>query len=422
MSNNEYVVSLDIGTSKIRVIIAEKSSGSIHIIGVGTADSKGIKKGSIVDIDQTVQAIRQAVENAERMVALPIHEVYIGIAGNHIELTPTHGVVAVSSEDREIRDEDIDRVMNAARVVNISPEREIIDVIPTQYIVDGLDGINDPLGMVGVRLEMEGIIVSGSKTMMQNLIRCVKRADLEITGVILQPYATSMLALSDDEKNLGVVLADIGAGSTTISIFDQGSLVATSVIPLGGDMITNDIAIGLRTQTDVAEKVKLKYGCALVEDALESETFRVPRIGSNVEKEFDQIDLAHIIEARLVEIYEMIEKEVKRLGFREEIPGGYVLTGGVMAMPGALDLARDILQTSVRVAVPDYIGVRTPAFTAGVGLVKYAFQKSRKRRTLTTTASPATYAAPSNRNTQNVDDESSEGFFDKMKNWLKEFI
>lgn len=414
-NHSERIVSLDIGTSKVRVIIGEINNGTINIIGVGQAHSEGIKKGAIVDIDQTVHAIQEAVDHAERMVDVTIEEVYVGVTGSHVELYETQGVVAVSSDDREIRDEDIDRVIQAAKVVAIPPDREIIEVVPTEFIVDSLGGIKDPRGMIGVRLEMEGMIVTGSKTAIHNIVRCVDRANLRISGIFLQPLAASRVALSKDDKNMGVVLVDIGAGSTTITVFEQGQLAATSTIGIGGDHITNDISLGLRTPAEVAEKVKVKHGCALIDEALEEEKFKVSRIGSEVEKQFTQVDLANIIEPRAAEIFHLIEEEVHKLGFQEEIAGGYVLTGGSVSMPGMVELAKEELDAPVRVAIPDYIGVRDPSYTTGVGLIQYASAiANRKSNRSTVTNKPSKPAASKNK--------ESGTFMERVKNWFSEFI
>ncbi len=376
MSSNDIIVSLDIGTSKVRVIIGEVNNGSINIIGVGSADSEGIRKGSIVDIDQTVQSIRKAVDHAERMVGIEISEVYVGISGNHIELQSSHGVVAVSNEDREIGNVDIERVLQASRVIAVPPEREIIGVIPKQFIVDGLEGIFDPRGMIGVRLEVDATIITGSKTAVHNLLKCVEKAGLRAADLVLMSLASGELSLSKDEKSMGTVLVDIGAGSTTIAIYDQGNLTATTTLPIGGEYITNDISIGLRTQTDIAEKLKLKFGCALIQDAAADQTFKVHRIGSNSEKEYNQVDLAHIIEPRVQEIFQLIRQEVIRLGFKETA-GGYVLTGGTVSMPGVAAVASAELNTSVRIASPDFIGVRDPSYTSGVGIIHYVMKYMR---------------------------------------------
>jgi len=414
--SNDLIVSLDIGTSKIRVMIGEVNNGSINIIGVGQSHSEGIKKGVIVDIDQTVHAIREAVDHAERMVGVTIEEVYVGITGNHIELHETQGVVAVSSEDREIREEDIQRVIQAAKVVAIPPDREIIEVVPREYIVDGQGGIKDPRGMIGVRLEMEGTIVTGSKTVVHNIVRCAQRTNLRVAGIFLQPLAASTVALSKDDKNMGVVLVDIGAGSTTIGVFEQGKLAATTFIGIGGDHITNDIALGLRTHTDVADRVKVKNGCALIDEASEDVKFKVTRIGSDVEKQFTQVDLATIIEPRAAEIFQLVAEAVYKLGYRDEIAGGYVLTGGTVAMPGMLELAKEELDAPVRIAIPDYIGVRDPAYTTGVGLIQYALQLAERN---------SSRVSPSFKgNQKQTVGKTKEGgsFMEKVKNWFSEFI
>jgi cell division protein FtsA len=376
MNSNEIYVSLDIGTSSVKVIIGEMVNDSLNIIGVGNVKSEGLRKGSIVDIDDTVHSIKRAIEQAERMIGMEIRQVIVGVTGNHVTLQPCHGIVAVSSENREITDDDVARVIDAAQVVSIPPEKEIIDVIPKQFIVDGLDEITDPRGMIGVRLEMEGTIITGSKTILHNTLRCVERAGLEILDITLQPLAAGSFALSKDEKSLGVALVDIGGGSTTIAIFENSYLQATSVIPVGGDHITKDISVGLRTSTEDAEKIKMKYGHAFYDHASEEEVFSIPTIGSDQQQQFNQLELSDIIEARMEEIYELIQAEIRRLGFRD-LPGGIVLTGGVANMQGVLELAHVLFQNRVRMAVPDYIGVREPQFTTSVGLIQFAYKNAR---------------------------------------------
>lgn len=378
MNSNEIYVSLDIGTSNVKVIIGEMVNDSLNIIGVGNVKSNGLKKGSIVDIDETVQSIKKAIEQAERMVGIHIERVVVGVNANQVQLLPCHGVVAVSNEDREIGNEDVLRVLDAAQVVSIAPEREFIDVVPRQFIVDGLDEINDPRGMIGVRLEMEGTLVTGSRTLLHNLLRCVEKAGLEIVDICLQPLAAATVALSGDEKNRGVALVDIGGGSTTLSIFRDGELQATSVLPIGGEHITKDIAIGLKTSTDSADQIKLRYGHAFYDTASEEELFTVPIMGSDQTEQYSQLELADIIEARVEEILMFVQDEVRRLGVKQ-LSAGYVLTGGVVSMPGILELAYDILHQNVRIATPDYIGVREPQYTMGVGLIKNANQKAKLR-------------------------------------------
>lgn len=411
MSNNETIVSLDIGTSKVRVIIGEVNNGSIHIVGVGSAESEGIRKGAIVNIDKTVQSIRNAIDHAERMVGIQISRVFVGISGNHIGLQSSHGVVAVSNEDREIGKDDIERVLVASQVIALPPEREIIGVVPKQYVVDGLDGIQDPTGMIGVRLEVDATIVTGARTAVHNLIRCVERAGLQVSGLILMSLASGQLALSKDELALGTALVDIGAGVTTVSIFEGGNLTATATIPIGGEYVTNDISIGLRTQADLAEKIKLKYGCARIDLAEPGQVFKVSRLGSNVEKEFSQVDLANIIEPRMQEIFHLIRLEASRLAGKE-FAGGYVLTGGTVSMPGVLELAQSELGASVRIAIPDYIGVRDPSYTNGVGIIQYVFKHVKNRGPSVSKKSGKNTAAAGGK----------PGMLERMKSFFKEFI
>lgn len=376
MNSNEMYVSLDIGTSHVKVIIGEMVNETLNIIGVGTAKSNGLKKGSIVDIDETVQSIKKAIEQAERMVGIHIDRVVVGIGSNQVQLHSCHGVVAVSNENREIENEDVLRVIDAAQVVSIVPEREIIDVIPRQFIVDGLSEINDPRGMIGVRLEMEGTLVTGAKTLLHNLLRCVERAGLEIVDISLQPLAAATLALSTDEKNMGIALLDIGGGCTTISVFREGVLQETNVIPIGGEHITKDIAYCFKTSTENAEKMKIKYGHAFAETASEEEVFSVPVMGTDQKIQCTQAELADVIEARLEEIFLFVQQELHKFGVKN-LSSGFVLTGGVASMPGVLELAQEVLRANVRIAIPDYIGVREPQYTIGVGLIRNAYQKGK---------------------------------------------
>ncbi|MEW8969148.1 MAG: cell division protein FtsA [Mesobacillus sp.] len=376
MNSNDIFVSLDIGTSSVKVIIGEMVNDTLNIIGVGNVKSEGLRKGSIVDIDETVHSIKRAVEQAERMIGLKINQVIVGVTGNHVSLLPCHGVVAVSSDNREITNEDVARVIDAAQVVSIPPEREIIDVIPKQFIVDGLDEINDPRGMIGVRLEMEGTIITGSKTILHNTLRCVERAGLEIVDIGLQPLAAGAFALSKDEKNMGVAMIDIGGGSSTVAVFENGHLRGTSVIPVGGDHITKDLSIGLRTTTEEADKLKLKHGHAFYDHASEDELFEVSIIGSDQQQQFNQLEVADIIEARMEEIFSLVQDELKHMNIRD-LPGGFVLTGGTANMQGVLELAQDIFQSRVRIAIPDYIGVREPQYTTAVGLIQFAYKNAK---------------------------------------------
>ncbi|MDU0812948.1 cell division protein FtsA [Bacillus siamensis] len=376
MNNNELYVSLDIGTSNTKVIVGEMTDDSLNIIGVGNVPSEGLKKGSIVDIDETVHSIRKAFDQAERMVGFPLKKAIVGVNGNYIHIQDTNGVVAVSSENKEIHVEDVRRVMEAAQVVSVPHEQLIVDVVPKQFIVDGRDEITDPKKMLGVRLEVEGTLITGSKTILHNLLRCVERAGVEITDICLQPLAAGSAALSKDEKNLGVAMIDIGGGSTTVAVFEQGHLKETAVIPLGGENITKDVSIGLRTSTEEAERVKKQFGHAFYDEASEDEVFEVTVIGTNQKQSFTQQEIANIIEARVEEILEIAAAEIEHMGITD-LPGGFVLTGGQAAMPGVLSLAQEVLRHNVRVASPNYIGVRDPQYMTGVGLIQFACRNAR---------------------------------------------
>lgn len=413
MNTEEFIVTLDIGTSQVRVVVAEVApNGTFQIIGVGTAKSAGMKKGAIINIDQAVQSIREAVEHAERMVGIEISEVFIGVSGNHVSLQTSHGVVAVSSDDKEIGYDDIDRVLQAARVIALPPERSIIEVVPKQFIVDGLDDIYDPHGMIGVRLEVDAIIVTGAKTVMHNLMRCVEKASLHVLDTVFLPLAVSDLCLSTDEKNLGVVMVDIGGGTTTLTVFQQGYLAGTAVIPIGGEYITNDLAIGLRTQTDHAEEIKCKYGNASEENASSSKKISVPLIGSEKDRIVTQKELALIIGPRIDEIFYLIRQQVQEMGFSDEPAGGYVLTGGVMGTADILQVAQTQLSTAVRIATPKNIGVKEPAYTGGVGMIHYL----QKRGVLTSSKVRTTHRPPRQKK------QRGPSTFEKVKNWFSEFI
>ncbi|WP_240375184.1 cell division protein FtsA [Bacillus piscicola] len=428
MNSEDIYVSLDIGTSGVRVIIGDMSGGSLKVMGVGNAPSTGLKRGAIVDIDETVKSIKQAVEEAERMVGLNVEQVVVGVNGNHIDMQFCSGVVAVSGSDREIRDEDIERVMDAAQVMPIPPEREIIDVIPTQFIVDGLGEIKDPRGMLGVRLEMEGTIITGAKTALHNLLRCVEKAGLGVADICLQPLAAGTVAISKDEKALGVALVDIGGGSTTVSVFQNGTMQATSVLTIGGDHITNDISVGLRTTMEEAERVKTEHGHAFIDDASDEVSFEMKTIGSEEMEEYTQYEIAHVIEPRMEEIFELAADQVYKLGF-SDLPGGFVLTGGTVMIPGVLELARDVWRQNVRMAVPDYIGVREPKYATGIGLIEFAHQnvKIQNKETAasvnTANSLQQPKGSPSERKTtQKAEKPDDPGMKSKMKNFFKVFF
>jgi len=366
------VCGMDIGTSHVRAIIGEiNSDGSINIIGVGTSPSEGLKKGVIVDLDKTVTSIKRAAEEAERMVGTAIPSVFLGIVGSQVGLVNNRGVVAVSGADKEITEDDVERVLQAARVIALPPDREIIDVLPREYIVDGYDGIRDPVGMVGVRLEVDAMIITGMVTSIRNLVRCVERAELEIDGMVLNSLANAETALSRDEKELGSVLIDIGGGTTEVAVFQNGHIKDIAVIPVGGDYITNDIAVGLRTTIQMAEKLKLEHGVALASLVPENVTAELPQLSGKDVRKVAIRELGMIIEPRLVEIMHLAAKELDKMGYREPLPAGVVLTGGVSLTRGIAELSEEVFRAPVRVAQPGYVGVKSPIYSTAVGIIHY---------------------------------------------------
>lgn len=371
MSQSELYVSVDIGSSSIKVLIGEVDGESLHVIGVGNVQSTGIRRGTIIDIDATVASIQRAVEQAERMTGMEIHEVVLGIPANGIQLQDVKGVVAVNSENREITDDDLDRVMESALVTSIPPEREFVNLVPKQFIVDDYDEITDPRGMIGVRLEMDAILITTSKTIVHNILRCVERAGLTIREIYLQPLAAGTFSLTDDERNHGTAFIDIGGGSTTISLFGDNRLFTTSVLPIGGDHVTKDLSIVLKTTTEQARKIKHRFGHAFYDDASDDDLFEVPVIGADAKEQYSQRYISEIIGVRLEELFDLILEEFYKMGIRD-LPGGVVLTGGITKIEGILPLARHVLKTRVRIHVPAYIGVREPMYTTAVGLIQYA--------------------------------------------------
>ena len=371
LNHQEIYVSLDIGSSSIKVLIGEMSDDQLHVIGVGHVKSTGIRKGAIVDIDATVQSIKKAVEQAERMTGIKIEEVVLGVPANQTFLQPVKGVVAVNGEDREITDDDLARVIDSAQVMSIPPERELVNLIPKQFIVDNLDEIKDPRGMIGIRLEMDATMITTSKTLVHNVLRCVERAGLQIREIYLQPLAAGSFALTEDEKNQGTAYIDLGGGSTTVAVFQDGLLTHTGVIPVGGDHITKDLSIVLKTPTEQAEKIKKQYGHAFYDDASDEQLFEVPVVGTDIKDQYSQRYISEIIGVRLEELFELILDELAHMGI-QDLPGGIVISGGVAQLEGIAQLARQVMLTRVRIYTPDYIGVREPAFTTSVGLIRYA--------------------------------------------------
>ncbi len=368
------VVGLDIGTTKVCAIVGEVTDEGIDIVGIGTSPSRGLRKGVVINIDATVQSIRKAVEEAELMAGCEITSVYTGIAGGHIKGFNSHGVVAV--KDKEVRQSDIDRVIDAARALALPLDREVIHILPQEYIIDEQDGIKEPLGMSGVRLEAKVHIVTGAVTSAQNIIKCANRCGLNVSDIVLQQLASAEACLSQDEKDLGVALLDIGGGTTDLVIFSDGAIKHTAVIALGGNHLTNDIAVGLRTPTLEAERIKKKYGCALSGKVGRDETIEVPSVGGRPPRVLNRQVLAEIIEPRAEEIITLAHQEIERSGFEDALASGVVITGGSSLLDGMVELTEHIFNLPVRRGVPSGIGglldvVNSPMFTTGVGLVLY---------------------------------------------------
>jgi len=401
--SSDIIVGLDIGTTKIAAIVGEIGADGLDIIGIGTHPSRGLKKGVIVNIDSTVAAIKQAITEAESMSGCQISQVYVGIAGGHIKGVNSTGTVAV--KDKEVRFADVNKVLELARAIALPVDRHIVHVLPQEYKIDGQDGVREPLGMCGVRLEARVHIVTAAAAAAQNIIKCCTRCDLEVLDIVLEPLASGEAVLEDDEKGLGVALVDIGGGTTDIAIFTDGAIAHTSVIPIGGHQLTNDIAVGLRTPPHEAEKIKVRSGCALASMVADDETIEVASVGGRAPRVRSRQALCRdIVQPRVKEIFQFVKAEIPRLGCEDLLASGVVITGGATQMPGMTELGEEILGIPVRRGLPKGVGglaevVRTPAYATGVGLVEYGMARqladhaeeapkrsglfSRIRRTLT---------------------------------------
>lgn len=379
----EIIVGLDIGTTKICAIVAEISEeGSIDIIGIGTHPSKGLRKGVVVNIEATVSSIRRAIEEAELMAGAEISDVYTGIAGGHIRSMNSAGIVAV--KDGEVREADLQRVIDAAKAVAIPMDREVIHVLPQEFIVDDQGGIREPLGMAGVRLEAKVHIVTGAVSSAQNIVTCANKTGLNVADIVLQPLASAEAVLSEEERELGVCLVDIGGGTTDIAIFKDGSIVHTAVIALGGHNLTSDVSIGLRTPAHEAERVKQKYGCCLTSMVDDEETLEVPSVGGRAPRVLSRRILSEILEPRVEEIFQLVHREVQKSGHGEMLGSGVVITGGTTLLAGMPELAEEVMAMPVRRGYPRGIGglvdvVKSPMYATGVGLVVYGAQHADKR-------------------------------------------
>lgn len=383
MARREIIAGVDIGTSNVRVIVGEiVADRAVNIIGVGTSQSEGIKKGVIIDLERTVESIARAAAEAERMVGSRIEMVNVGIVGSNIGLVNNRGVVAVARDDKEITEQDVERVLQAARVIALPQDREIIDVIPREFIVDGYDGIRDPVGMLGVRLEVDAMIITGAMTSIRNLLRCLNMAGYEVNALVLNSLANGEICLSRDEKELGVFLIDLGGGTTEIALFQQGGLRDLSVLPVGGDHITNDLAVGLRTTFQLAEKIKIEHGFALADMVSdEKKEIEVEGISGKEKRRISIKELSTYIEPRLQEIMQLCSEEMGRMGFTSMPPGGVVLTGGVSLMKGITELAESVFNCPVRIAHPEYLGVKSPIYSTAVGIIHYVLRDQYAGRT-----------------------------------------
>jgi cell division protein FtsA len=400
-TERNIIVGLDIGTSKVAAIVAELTgSDEIEIIGIGTSPSKGLKKGVVVNLESTVHSIRRAVEEAELMAGCQIQSVFAGIAGSHIKSLNSHGIVAI--KDKEVTQYDIDRVIDSARAVAIPADQKILHILPQEFVIDQQEGIKEPIGMSGIRLEAKVHMVTGSVSAAQNIIKCIRRCGLEVDDIVLEQLASCSSVLTEDEKELGVCLIDIGGGTTDIAIFSEGAIKHTAVIPIAGDQVTNDIAVALRTPTKSAEEIKREYACALTQIADVEQMINVPSIGDREPRKISAQNLAEIVEPRYEELMLLVQAELRRSGYEDLIAAGMVMTGGSSKVHGLVDLAEEIFHMPVRIGVPQHVSgltdvVHNPIYSTGVGLLLYG--RDHKGRT------------------ENF--SNSESVWAKMKSWFQ---
>jgi len=379
VSDNKMIVGLDIGTSKVVAIVgAITPEGQLEIVGIGSHRSNGLKKGVVVNIESTVLSIQRAIEEAELMAGCQIHSVYAGIAGSHIRSLNSHGIVAI--RDREVFSQDLERVIDAAQAVAIPADQKILHILPQEFLIDDQDGVKEPLGMSGVRLEAKVHLVTCAVNAAQNIEKCIRRCGLEVEDIILEQLASSYSVLTDDEKELGVCVVDIGGGTTDIAIFKDGAIRHTGVIPIAGDQVTNDIAMALRTPTPNAEEIKIKYACALAKLTSPDETIKVPSVGDRQPRDLSRQALAEVVEPRYDELFTLVQAELRRSGYEDLLAAGIVLTGGTSKMEGVIELAEEIFHMPVRLGAPQNIRglsdiVNNPIYSTGVGLLIYAMKQ-----------------------------------------------
>ena len=384
MADNELIAGLDLGTTKVCAIVGEQVDDGVDIIGIGSVPSRGLKKGVVVNIESTVQAIRAAIDQAETMAGCEIGTVYAGIAGSHVRGLNKQGVAAIA--EREVNESDVQRVLEQSKAIPLPSDRQVIHVLPQEYIVDEQDGVKEPVGMSGVRLEARVHVVTAATTSVQNIIKCAERCDLNVAEVVLEPLASAEAVLSEDEKEIGVAVIDIGGGTTDVIVYANSAAVHTSVIPIGGLNLTNDIAAGLRTPMAEAERIKIKYGCASPKMTDPDDTIEVPSVGGRAARQLQREVLANIIEPRIEEIFSAVQHVLSESGYIEMLHAGVVLTGGSTLLDGMAELAEEILNMPVRRATPFGVGgladvVKSPAYATAVGLVKYGSERLRNART-----------------------------------------
>jgi cell division protein FtsA len=378
-SEKNLVVGLDIGTSKVVALVGEiKADDTIEVVGIGTHPSRGLKKGVVVDIESTVQSIQRAVEEAELMAGCEIHSVHAGIAGSHIRSLDSHGITAI--KEHEVVQSDVERVIDAAKAVAIPADQKILHILPQEFIIDDQEGIREPIGMSGVRLEARVHMVTGAVSAAENIVKCIRRCGLEVDDLVVGQLCSSYSVLGDDEKELGVCLIDIGGGTTDMAVFTDGAIRHTKVIPIAGDQVTNDIAAALRTPRQHAEEIKIQHACALSSRGV-SEDIEVPSIGERPARQLSRQTLAEVVEPRYEELLGLLQNELRRSGFEDRVAGGVVLTGGSAKMDGVLELAEEVFHMPVRLGLPQYVTgleetIADPVYATGVGLLIYA-QKHR---------------------------------------------
>lgn len=404
-TDKNLITGLDIGTSKVVAIVGELGpGGTLDIIGVGTQPSHGLKKGVVVNIDATVNSVQKAIEDAEQSAGCDIHSVYAGIAGSHIRSFNSHGIVPI--RENEVTAEDVERVIEAAKAVAIPADQKILHVLPQEFIIDKQAGIREPIGMSGVRLEAKIHMVTGAVSAAQNIVKCVRRCGLDVNDIILEQLASSYAVLTEDEKALGVCMIDIGGGTTDVAVFYEGAIRHTMVIPVAGDQVTNDLAIALRTPTQSAESIKMRYGCALKNMASTDDLLDIPSIGDRETRRVSRLSLAEVLEPRFEELFSIIRADLRRHNLDDLLGSGIVLTGGSSRMEGAVELAEDIFHMPARLGIPRNISgvidaLRSPIYATAVGLLLYGVQSREQHRA------------------ELISNQTFAGFLGRMKSWFQ---